>query len=107
MPKRLYKPPKNVVQEWPEVFEDIYMSAIPVLYMYSIEIEFNDGRIWEINIAEQLENSDPDTVADKLVDAFREFQDEIHNIVFKVDVEKLKSDIISSTKSFLDRGKEK
>jgi hypothetical protein len=107
MPKRLYKPPKNVVQEWPEVFEDIYMSAIPVLYMYSIEIEFNDGRIWEINIAEQLENSDPDAVADKLVDAFREFQDEIHNIIFKVDVDKLKSDIISSTKSFLDNRKEK
>jgi hypothetical protein len=54
MPKKFYKPSENIIQEWPEIFEDIYMSTVPVLYMHSVEIEFDDGRIWSINISEQL-----------------------------------------------------
>jgi len=103
MPKRFFKPPKNVIQEWPEIFEDMYMSTIPVKYMHSVEIEFNDGRLWEINIAEQLENEEAENVAKKLIEAFREYQDEIHNMNFSVDIEKLKNDVIKSTKGFLDK----
>jgi hypothetical protein len=105
MPKKLYKPPKDVIQEWPEVFEDIYMSTIPILYMHSVELEFEDGRVWEFDISEQLESEDADDVAEKLVGVFQEFRDEISNIFFKVDVEKLKTDITTSTKLFLDKGK--
>jgi hypothetical protein len=103
MPKKFFKPADHIIREWPEIFEDIYMSSIPVLYMHSVEIEFNDGRVWSISINEQLENNDADIVADKLVEAFREYQEEISNIIFKVDVEKLKSDITSSTSSFLNK----
>ena len=103
MPKRFFKPPKNVIQEWPEIFEDMYMSTIPVKYMHSVEIEFNDGRLWEINITEQLENEEAEIVAKKLIEAFREYQDEIHNMNFSVDIEKLKNDVIKSTKGFLDK----
>jgi hypothetical protein len=103
MPKKFYKPSENIIQEWPEIFEDIYMSTVPVLYMHSVEIEFDDGRIWSINISEQLEKNDADSVAEKLVSAFHEYQEEIQNIVFKVDVEKLKNDVMNSTNSFLKR----
>lgn len=103
MPKKFYKPSDNIVQEWPEIFEDIYMSTIPVLYMHSVELEFEDGRIWAINISDQLEEQDADTVADKLVETFHEFQDEIQNIIFKVDIDKLKNDVISSTNNFLNK----
>jgi hypothetical protein len=71
--------------------------------MHSVEIEFDDGRIWSINISEQLEKNDADSVAEKLVGAFHEYQEEIQNIVFKVDVEKLKNDVMNSTNSFLKR----
>ena len=54
MPKPLFKPPRHLVEEWPEVFEDMYMNTMPVCYIDMIRMEFNDGRIWEINIQEQL-----------------------------------------------------
>jgi hypothetical protein len=71
--------------------------------MHSVEIEFEDGRIWEINVAEQLELNDAEIVAEKLIEAFREYRDEIHNMNFKVDIEKLKSDVINSTKGILGK----
>jgi hypothetical protein len=101
VPKKLFKPPKDVIQEWPEIFEDLYMSTIPISYMHSVEIEFDDGRIWEINVAEQLELNEAEIVAKKLIEAFREYQDEIHNMNFRVDIEKLKNDVINSTKGIL------
>jgi hypothetical protein len=101
VPKKLFKPPENVIQEWPEVFEHIYMSTVPISYMDSVEIEFTDGRIWEINVAEQLELNKAEIVAVKLIEAFREYQDEIQNMNFKVDIEKLKKDVLDSTKGIL------
>ena len=77
------------------------MSTVPISYMDSVEIEFTDGRIWEINVAEQLELNKAEIVAIKLIEAFREYQDEIQNMNFKVDIEKLKKDVLDSTKGIL------
>jgi len=54
MPKPLFKPPRHLVEEWPEVFEDMYMNTMPVYYLDMIRMEFVDGRIWEINVQAQL-----------------------------------------------------
>jgi hypothetical protein len=100
MPKKLFKPPNHLVKEWPEVFEDLYMNTMPVAYLEVIRLEFKNGRIWEINIKEQLSESHSQLIADKLVDTFQEYQEEISKIDFKIDVEKLKKDISNSTKDF-------
>jgi hypothetical protein len=99
--KPLFKPPRHLVQEWPEVFEDLYMNTMPVAYLDFITLEFSDGRIWEIDIREQLKDSDADNVADKLLDTFREFKDDVKKIDFKLDIEKLKNDIENQTKNYL------
>ena len=101
MSKPLFKPPRHLVQEWPEVFEDLYMNTMPVAYLDFITLEFSDGRIWEIDIREQLKDSDADNVADKLLDTFREFKDDVKKIDFKLDIEKLKNDIENQTKNYL------
>lgn len=100
MPKKLFKPPNHLVKEWPEVFEDLYMNTMPVAYLDVIRLEFKNGRIWEINIKEQLSESHSQLIADKLVDTFQEYQEEISKIDFKIDIEKLKKDISNSTKDF-------
>ncbi len=100
MPKKLFKPPNHLVKEWPEVFEDLYMNTMPVAYLDVIRLEFKNGRIWEINIKEQLSESHSQLIADKLVDTFQEYQEEISKIDFKIDIEKLKKDISTSTKDF-------
>lgn len=101
MPKPLFKPPKHLVKEWPEVFEDLYMNTMPVAYLIQLVLEFNNGRIWEINVQEQLAASDADTVADKLLSTFQEYRNDIKKIDFQMDIERLKQDIKESSKNIL------
>lgn len=98
MPKPLFKPPKHLVKEWPEVFEDLYMNTMPVAYLEMIRLEFGNGRVWEIDIQEQLQHSDCDSIADKLVDTFQEYKEDIQKIDFKINVDKLKADICDQTR---------
>ena len=43
MPNPLFKPPRHLVKEWPEVFEDLYMNTMPVAYLDSVRLDFTDG----------------------------------------------------------------
>jgi hypothetical protein len=97
MPKPLFKPPKQLVKEWPEVFEDLYMNTMPVAYIDLLRLEFNDGRVWEIDVNDQLKSVDADSVADKILSIFQEYREEIKKVDFKMDIERLKKDIKNST----------
>jgi hypothetical protein len=97
-PKPLFKTPGHLVKEWPEVFEDMYMNTMPISYLEIIRLEFTNGRIWEIDIKEQMSESHSQLIADKLLETFQEYRDEISKIDFKIDINKLKGDIKKSTK---------
>jgi hypothetical protein len=99
MPKPLFKPPRHLVKEWPEVFEDLYMNTMPVAYLEMVHLEFANGRVWQIDIKEQIKDIDLDEIANRLLATMSEYKDEIKKIDFKIDVEKLKKDILDSTKS--------
>jgi hypothetical protein len=101
MPNPLFRPPRHLVKEWPEVFEDLYMNTMPVAYLETVHLEFADGRVWQINIKDQLKEVEADSIADKLLETLTEYKDEIKKIDFKVDIERLKKDILDSTKSIL------
>jgi hypothetical protein len=101
VPNPLFKPPRHLVKEWPEVFEDLYMNTMPIAYLEFVHLEFANGRVWQIDIKEQLTHSDPDAVATKLLDTMSEYKDEIKKLDFKVDIDKLKKDILDSTKEIL------
>jgi hypothetical protein len=87
------------VKEWPEVFEDLYMNTMPVAYLDSVRLEFTDGRVWEIDVKNELTKQTADGIADVLISTLQEYKDEIKKIDFKVDVDRLKKDIKDSSKS--------
>ena len=101
MPKKFFRTPLDLVKEWPEVFEDMYMNTMPVHYLDMIRMEFTDGRVWEINVQDQLSDLPNDIVADRLVDTFQEYKDDIKKIDFKIDVDRLKLDIKKQSKDIL------
>ena len=101
MSKPLFRPPTHLVKEWPEVFEDLYMNTMPVAYLDFVTLEFIDGRVWEINVKEQTKNNDHDLVADRLLETFQEYKDDIKKIDFKLDIKKLKKDIKKQSKDIL------
>jgi hypothetical protein len=93
----LFKPPRHLVKEWPEVFEDLYMNTMPVAYLDSVRLDFIDGRVWEIDVKNELTKQTADGIADVLLNTLQEYKDEIKKIDFKVDVTRLKNDISSET----------
>jgi hypothetical protein len=101
MPNPLFKPPKNLVKEWPEVFEDLYMNTMPVAYLESVYLEFANGRVWEIDVKDQLKTNNSDIIASKLLETMQEYKEEIAKIDFKVDIDRLKKDIVDSTNDLL------
>lgn len=74
---------------------------MPVAYLNSIKLEFKNGRVWEIRVPDLLAKAAADDVADKLLDIFQEYNEEISKLDFEIDVEKLKEDISKETKKFL------
>jgi hypothetical protein len=97
----LFRPPRHLVKEWPEVFEDLYMNTMPVAYLDIIQLEFGDGRVWEIDIREELTKQEPNSIADTLINTIQEYKDEIKKIDFKINIERLKKDIVNSSKNIL------
>lgn len=96
MPKKFIRPPSDLIKQWPEVFEDLYMSTIPVNYLDTIRLEFTNGRIWEIDIEQSFYQDNAHLMTENVIDTFYEYQDEIVKIDFKINVEKLRKDISKS-----------
>jgi citrate lyase gamma subunit len=74
---------------------------MPVVYLDRIHLEFSDGRVWEINIREELKKQEADQIADTLINTLQEYKEEIKKIDFKVDIERLKKDILDCSKNLL------
>ena len=100
MPKKPNKKlPKEVISHWPEVFDDVEINAVPLEYLDSIRVQFNDGKIWDIDI-----NTSKNKVKDlekSLDDLFEQYQDHIKTVDFRLNTEKVKRDITTRTKKFL------
>ena len=77
------------------------MSSMPVAYLDKLKLEFVDGRIWEFSVDELLSHHSPAEVSNQLISILEEYQDEIIKIDFKLDIDKLKSEIASKTKDIL------
>jgi hypothetical protein len=101
MPKPLYKLPRHFVKEWPEIFEDLYVNTMPVYYIEFVRLEFKNGRVWEINVKDQLLDSHAQIISDRLVETFHEYRDDITKIDFRFDIARLKKDISDSTSKIL------
>jgi hypothetical protein len=101
VPNPYFKPPRHLVKEWPEVFEDLYMNTMPVAYLEYVHLEFANGRVWQIDIKSQLQEQEAQVVATRLLDTMSEYRADIVKLDFKIDIEKLKKDIGDSTDSIL------
>lgn len=98
------KLPPEVIRHWPEVFNDVEIQTIPVQYLVSIRVEFNDGKIWEIDLdRSQLE--DNETVESSLSTFFDEYSESIANIDFRLDTKKVIKDVKERTKRFMKKRK--
>lgn len=78
------------------------MNTMPIAYLDVINLEFANGRIWQINVREQMFNSNFDNMSDKLLDILQEYRKDIIKIDFRIDVARLKEDIANQTKTLFN-----
>lgn len=96
--------PKDVIEHWPEVFGDITLNVIPLKYLDRIKIVFKNGKVWEINLAERTD-LEWTVVERELKEMMKQYETSIENIDFKLDTQRIKKDIIKSSKRFLKKRK--
>ena len=41
---------KEIIEHWPEVFNDVELNVLPLKYLQAVLINFKDGKTWEIRI---------------------------------------------------------
>lgn len=100
MPQNRKKLPPDVIDHWPEVFEDIEISIVPLEYLHSVRVGFSDGKIWDIAVKNNSDNGVED-LQEALDGLFDEYQDVIESVDFRLDTDKVKRDITQRTKRFL------
>lgn len=102
MPKGGKLPPE-VVKAWPEILKDIDIHAVPIKYITSLRVQFEDGEIWEIDL--QNDNLSDEEIEDSIDTFFEEYDDLIDTIDFRLDTQKVIKDIRRRTRMFMKKRK--
>lgn len=97
--------PKDVIDQWPEIFSDVDVKAVPLEYLHSMRIIFSDGKVWDLNIAAHAKKNGINGLDEHLRELFETYEESIEHIDFRLDVERVKKDIIKKTKNFLKKPK--
>ena len=105
MPKN--KLPPEVISQWPEVFGDVEIHAVPIEYIHSAHVYFHDGKIWQIDIDKQgLDHSNEiNSIENSLETFLAEYNDEIAHVDFRLNTAKVVEDVKKRTKSFMKKRK--
>jgi len=96
--------PKDIIEQWPEIFNDIDVKIVPIIYLHSMRIVFTEGKIWNFEISNKSRSSEElEDLESQLYELIDTYEDVIEHIDFRLDVAKVKKDIIAKTKKFLKK----
>jgi hypothetical protein len=96
--------PKDVIDRWPEVFGEITLSVVPLQYLHAVKITFKNGKVWEIELQKDAK-LDWDNFEKQVKETMSQYEDNIENVDFKLDTDRIKKDITKHTKKFLNNKK--
>jgi len=97
--------PQDVIDQWPEIFNDVNVEVIPLYYLDSVRVTFQNGKVWDIDTSKALSEGADEDLESALDDIFNEYEEEIVNVDFRLDIEKVKKDIQKRTNRFLKKRK--
>lgn len=102
MPKN--KLPQEVISQWPEIFDDVEIKAVPIEYIHSVHVYFHDGKIWEIDMDKQAEAGGA-LVEHSLETFLEQYNEEISHVDFRLDTTKVVNDVKKRTATFMKKRK--
>jgi len=96
--------PKDVIDRWPEGFGEITLNVVPLRYLHAVKITFKNDKVWEIEL-EKDSKLDWDNFEKQIKDVLSQYEENIENIDFKLDTDRIKKDITKHTNKFLTNKK--
>lgn len=99
--------PKDIVDQWPEIFNEIDVKAVPLEYLDSMRIIFKDGKIWLFRLKNKSKIVETEEFKENLEALIETYRENIEHIDFRLDVDKVKKDIVKKTTSFMKTKKKK
>lgn len=102
MPKKKKISPE-VQEQWPGVLDEVDIQVVPIEYIKSIEVKFDDGKIWIMDV--DNEQADAEELEIALEEIFETYEDVITGVNFVVDIPKVKNDITKRTRLFMKKKK--
>jgi hypothetical protein len=97
--------PKDVIEHWPEIFGEIELNVVPIGYLHAVLVNFKDGKTWEIKITAQTKREGWPIFERSLSELCKQYEENIDNVDFKLDTNRVKKDIEKETQKFLKRKK--
>ncbi len=95
--------PLEVVSKWPDVFGDVDVRAIPLEYLDSLRVRFNNGKTWEVTV--DLTKNPVKQLEKTLKDLFNTYDSSIKHVDFKLDTDRIKKDVQKRTRKFIKHRK--
>lgn len=92
---------KEVIESWPEVFEEVNLNVVPIKYLCSVHVKFKDKRVWDINIGPKSRDDTWQVIERNIHELIMNYKRHIDSIDFKLDTDKIKRDVTRQTNKFL------
>ena len=81
------------------------MEYLPVEYTNMIIITFEDGTKWEIDIKRSRSKQPIEQIEESLNELFEEYEDQITNLDFRMDMTRLRSELTKRVNRFIKLNK--
>ena len=91
--------------DWEEIFDSIEVDYLPIEYVKSIAIRFNDKTIWDIDINDSKQSKSIEEIELILEQLFEEYQQSISSIDYTLDFSRIKKDLSKRVYRFLKLNK--
>lgn len=101
MKKKNFNIQKIDDKEWEEILDEIDLKFLPLEYLKTIIITFEDKTIWEIDLANTRKTQTEEKIEQTLDDLFDEYEGDISNLDFQLDIEKIKKYLSKRVSYFL------
>jgi hypothetical protein len=96
---------KDVIESWPEIFEDVSLNVVPLKYLCSVQVKFKDKKVWNIDIGKNLRDDNWQIIQSNIQEMILNYKEHIESVDFKLDTDQIKRDISQETTKFLKKNK--
>lgn len=92
--------PSEVIDAWPDVFNEVTLNVLPLEYVHTVLINFKDGKTWEINVTPS-ERTKMREFEKGLSEILKSYEEHIDDIDVNINTKKVRRDVEKSINKML------